>query len=287
MYAGPLRRPAAARAHALPGSAPANPLPSKSYVWPHDEIRARSGAAAATAVTLPAEPRRAIGYILREPEAGRSQLAQPADEILAWCAASGFALEDVVHDTETRGEQRARPSLQRALAQIAANEADALVVSRLRDLSGSVATLTPLLRWFTDSGHVLVAIDIGLDTSTREGRLAAEAVAGIASWERERISARTRRGLEAARSRGARQGPTAVADVPELRDRIARMREEGLTLQAIADILNAEGVPTVRGGAMWRPSSVQRATGYRRPSARGGDIDLSRVLGVDARRRSE
>ena len=45
------------------------------------------------------------------------------------------------------------------------------------------------------------------------------------------------------------------------------MREQGMTLQAIADVLNAEGVPTLRGGAMWRPSSVQRAAGYRRPSA--------------------
>jgi hypothetical protein len=37
-----------------------------------------------------------------------------------------------------------------------------------------------------------------------------------------------------------------------------------MTLQAIADRLNAEGVPTVRGGAKWRPSSVQAAAGYKR-----------------------
>jgi hypothetical protein len=55
-----------------------------------------------------------------------------------------------------------------------------------------------------------------------------------------------------------------VADDPELRERIARMRAEGMTLQAIADRLNEIGVPTVRGGAKWRPSSVQAATGYKR-----------------------
>ena len=44
------------------------------------------------------------------------------------------------------------------------------------------------------------------------------------------------------------------------------MRAEGMTLQAIADTLNAEGVPTLRGGAEWRPSSVQAAAGYKRPS---------------------
>jgi len=59
-----------------------------------------------------------------------------------------------------------------------------------------------------------------------------------------------------------------------LQERIAAMREQGMTLQAIADVLNEEGVPTLRGGAMWRPSSVQRATGYRRPSAGGRGIEL-------------
>jgi DNA invertase Pin-like site-specific DNA recombinase len=166
--------------------------------------------------------------------------------------------------------------LQWALAQIDAGEADTLVVTRLVDLSPSVATLSPLLRWFMDGGRALMAIDLKLDTSTPEGRLAAEAVAGVGSWERERISERTRRGLEAARSRGEGQGRHAVADVPELHERIARMREDGMTLQAIADALNAEGVPTLRGGAMWRPSSVQRAAGYRRPATAPAGIELPR-----------
>ena len=39
------------------------------------------------------------------------------------------------------------------------------------------------------------------------------------------------------------------------------MRGANMTLQAIADQLNDEGVPTLRGGAMWRPSSVQAAPG--------------------------
>jgi hypothetical protein len=43
------------------------------------------------------------------------------------------------------------------------------------------------------------------------------------------------------------------------------MRSAGMTLQAIADRLNQEGVPTLRGGREWRPSSVQVAAGYRRP----------------------
>ena len=46
-----------------------------------------------------------------------------------------------------------------------------------------------------------------------------------------------------------------------------------MTLQAIADTLNAEGVPTLRGGAQWRPSSVQSAVGYKRPKRGAGTTD--------------
>ena len=42
------------------------------------------------------------------------------------------------------------------------------------------------------------------------------------------------------------------------------MREQGMTLQAIADVLNEEGVPTLRGGAMWRP--VERPARDRLPA---------------------
>jgi hypothetical protein len=39
----------------------------------------------------------------------------------------------------------------------------------------------------------------------------------------------------------------------------------GLSLQKIADVLNTEGVPTLRGGTEWRVSAVQHALGYQRP----------------------
>jgi hypothetical protein len=55
------------------------------------------------------------------------------------------------------------------------------------------------------------------------------------------------------------------------------MRSAGMSLRAIADRLNAEGVPTVRGGRQWRPSSVQTAAGYRRPR------QLSRTRHLDER----
>ena len=109
----------------------------------------------------------------------------------------------------------------------------------------------------------------GLDTDEEAGRLALRTIIEVSRWERERLVERTRNGMRAAR----RKGPASVADHPELRERIAGMRAAGMTLQAIADQLNADGIPTVRGGAKWRPSSVQAAVGYRRP-ATGHALDL-------------
>jgi DNA-binding transcriptional MerR regulator len=60
-------------------------------------------------------------------------------------------------------------------------------------------------------------------------------------------------------------GRPAVRDRPELLDQIAAMRSEGMSLREIAERLNAEQVPTLRGGALWRPSSIQSALGYKRP----------------------
>ena len=165
--------------------------------------------------------------------------------------------------SEASGDGTSRPSLRWALEQIADGQADLLVVTRLRDLSTNVANLRRCCAGSREPASHLIALDLRLDTATDAGRLAAEALAGVGGWEHERISERTRRGLEAARSRGGGQGRTAVADVPELQERIAAMREQGMTLQAIADVLNEEGVPTLRGGAMWRP--VERPARDRLP----------------------
>jgi DNA invertase Pin-like site-specific DNA recombinase len=226
-------------------------------------------------VEAPLAGRRALGYVC-VPQPVDGTLVEPTRAIAACCEERGLELQRIVHDAVDADGDHARPALAWALERIAKGEANVLVVPRLRDVSSNVANLPPLLHWFNEPSRTLIAIDMGIDTSTEPGRVAAEALAGVGGWEHQRLSERTRQGLEAVRSRGGVSGRAAVADVPELQDRIAAMREQGMTLQAIADRLNEEGVPTLRGGAMWRPSSVQRATGYRRPSANNRGIELPR-----------
>jgi DNA invertase Pin-like site-specific DNA recombinase len=119
-----------------------------------------------------------------------------------------------------------------------------------------------------------VALDLGVDTSSPGGRLVANVFASVAEWERATVAARTKAGLAAVRAQGKPISRPSLADRPELRARIAAMRASGLTLQAIADTLNSERVPTVRGGSRWRPSSVQNAAGWTRRKPRRQPTEL-------------
>jgi DNA invertase Pin-like site-specific DNA recombinase len=209
-----------------------------------------------------------IGYVTLSAEEQHEGAEGPAEAIADACTRADWQLFDVVTDRE-RGRGLERPGLNYALRQIAERKARGLVVSEVRRLTHSVMELGALLEWFRDAGAVLVALDLALDTSTPAGREVAGTLITLGAWQRQHHAERTRHGLAEVRASGAHPGRPAVSDRPELAERITRMRTSGMTLQAIADQLNAEGVPTSRGGTMWRPSSVQAALGYRRPGQRG------------------
>jgi DNA invertase Pin-like site-specific DNA recombinase len=183
--------------------------------------------------------------------------------IRAVCEDRGWALARLVRDARSqRGRALGRPGLSYALEQLTEGKASRLVVHELGHLARSVVELRVVLGWFMRTGIALTAIDVGLDTSSAEGRTAVRTLMSVAGSEQARITARTEPGLAAARGRRP-----AVKDRPELAKRIRAMRSEGMTLQAIADSLNEEGVPTARGAARWRPSSVQSVLGYKRAAA--------------------
>ena len=212
-----------------------------------------------------------LGYaVISAPEGGvdRTELGRQAELIDGECGRRGLRLLELVRDREPRnGKGLERPGLGYAFGRISAGEARGLVVTELSRLCHSAAELGEILEWFERSEARLVAVAEGLDTGERGGRLAARALIEVSGWERERLSQRTQKGLEAARLEG-RRGRRAVADDPELREQITAMRAAGMTLQSIADRLNEQGVPTVRGGAKWRPSSVQATAGYKRQRPR-------------------
>lgn len=214
------------------------------------------------------ESPKALGYasVPAEDRLEGSHFQAQAETIEAACDGRGLELLQVVRDIEPQaGSDLKRPGLMYALETIAAGEASCLVVSGLDRLARSASDLGTLVEWFEQNGARLVAVDIGLDTDSDSGRIAGRALVAAGELDRRRLAERTKKGLAAARAKGGAGGRPAVSDRPALRERIATMRRQGMTLQAIADALNHEGVPTLRGGAEWRPSSVQAAAGYKRP----------------------
>jgi peptidoglycan hydrolase-like protein with peptidoglycan-binding domain/DNA invertase Pin-like site-specific DNA recombinase len=214
---------------------------------------------------------RVVGYATapKTEGSGGALVREQAAAIDALCERQGWRLLELVRDVEEpRVKGLDRPGLTYAIERLATGEASCLAVSQLRRLSPSAADLGRILESIASNGGRLVVLDVDIDTALPAGRKAANVLISVGAWERERVGQRTRKGLEAARAKGQRVSRPAVEDVPELKERIAAMRANGLTLQGIADRLNAEGVPTLRGGEKWRPSSVQAAVGYRRPQRR-------------------
>jgi DNA invertase Pin-like site-specific DNA recombinase len=177
------------------------------------------------------------------------------------CVRRGWTLAALVHEVEPRHRCASRPALDYALERLSAPDASCLIVTELGRLCRSVAGLRQILTALDRVDARLVSLQPPIDTGTEAGRDAARILTAVSDWERARAAERSRNGLAAARAKGAVQ----PAIRPELKRHIERRRAAGMTLQAIVDELNGSGVPTVRGGAKWRPSSVQAAVGYRRP----------------------
>jgi DNA invertase Pin-like site-specific DNA recombinase len=218
---------------------------------------------------VPQETVRAVGYtsVAAAAEAGGQELEDQRRAIERSCEGPAFELIEIVADREPKdGKALDRPGLSHVINRIAAGDASCLVVSGLERLSRSVAELGTLMRWLERNDVRLIAVELGLDTSTSGGRVTARALASVGEWERDRLAERTRTGLAAARAKRHVASGWSEADWTALRKRIAAMRADGMTLQAIADTLNEEGVPTQRGGVKGRPSGVQTAAGYKRRS---------------------
>ena len=165
-------------------------------------------------------------------------LAAQVAAIEAECDRRGWTLDETVRDEGESGGSLERRGLERALRAIACGDAEGLVVSRLDRLSRSVVDFARLMEWFEQEAEAtLVALDLGVDTSTPGGRLVANVLASIAEWERDVIADRTRTGLATARAAGKQISRPAVADNPELLARVESLRAGGLSLHAIAKVL--------------------------------------------------
>ena len=137
--------------------------------------------------------------------------------------------------TETAsGSKAKRPQLDAVLD--ALRPGDTLVVWRLDRLGRSLPHLIELITALGDRGIGFRSLTEALDTSTPGGKLVFHMFGALAEFEHTLIKERTAAGLAAARARG-RVGGRPTALTPAKRRQALKMREDGVPVGEIAEVL--------------------------------------------------
>jgi DNA invertase Pin-like site-specific DNA recombinase len=200
---------------------------------------------------------KAIGYLrvsTEEQAASGLGLEAQRARVTAEIERRGWELAEVIVDDGYSAKSMDRPGIIEAVRMLTSREADALVVAKLDRLSRSLLDFAALMDRSRREGWAVVALDLGVDTSTPSGEMMAGVMATFAQYERRLIAERTVAALRVLKSRGVRLG-RPVALPAEVRERIAEEWARGTTLEVIAAGLTVDGVPTARGGR-WHRATV-------------------------------
>jgi DNA invertase Pin-like site-specific DNA recombinase len=201
-----------------------------------------------------------IGYVRvsTEEQAGSGLgIGAQRSAIKQACQARGWRLSDIFEDAASGRSMDGRKGLSQALDVVSAGAADGLVVAKLDRLSRSLLDFAGLMERSRSERWALVALDLGVDTSTPQGELMATVLASFAQFERRLIGQRTKDALAELKAQGVQLGrPRLVTD--DVVEYARQLRADGLTMRDIAERLNAEGVPTGTGAGQWFGATVSR-----------------------------
>lgn len=188
--------------------------------------------------------------------------------IVTSCVARGWPLGTIYEDAASGSAMTGRPGLAEALDRLGAGQARGLIVAKLDRLSRSLVDFAGMMSRAQDESWALVALDLGVDTTSPAGEMMANVMASFANYERRLIGMRTREALAVKRAQGVKLGrPKSIdSDVMEI---IYQLRDAGMTFRAMADKLNSDGVPTGQGGS-WHAATISRAIKSRADSRASG-----------------
>ncbi|NLK24921.1 MAG: recombinase family protein [Clostridiales bacterium] len=138
------------------------------------------------------------------------------DELLK----NGVRKENIFKEKIT-GTKKERPELQELLKRL--REGDTVVVWKLDRIGRSTKHLVDLMNYFKEHNINFISLKDNIDTSTAMGKFIFTVFAGLAEFERDMTSERTKAGLESARARGRTGGrppknPKAIERALQLYD---------------------------------------------------------------------
>ncbi len=258
-------------------------------------LKKRSGEASEAKAEIATK---AAGYIRvsTEEQAQHGQgLESQQRAVRAFAESQGYKLVDVIADPGVSGATKPadRPGFARILELAEAQAFAVLLVYKFDRLARQIVYAVTAVNDLSERyGVVIRSVSEPIDTATPMGRTVFAVLAGMAEQERQAITERTHGGRREKATKGGFAGGSAPLGYSRDREggllvderqagtirQIFDLRKDGATLQAIADALNADKVPTKRGG-QWRPSQV----GYilDNPKYRGAVEYLFRWQGAE------
>lgn len=218
---------------------------------------------------------KAVGYIRvssdEQAATGFGLVTQEA-AIRSFAASQGYELLEIVADAGVSGATRPaeREGFGRVLELAGEGAFSILLVWKFDRLARQIVyAVTAANDLQKESGVQLRSVTEPIDTATAMGRTVFAILAGMAEQERQVITERTFLGRREKASRGGfaggrapygyRRAVTGGLEVDEVEADVVRrifaMNDQDLTLQAIADRLNEDGVRGREGG-IWRPGTI-------------------------------
>lgn len=160
----------------------------------------------------------------------------------------------VITDAESAKQGHSRAGFEEARRLLRSGERNLLIATKLDRISrGIIDTMELAEACQKEHWHCIVlAGTLTLDTTTSDGLLRVGIMSLMAQAEREMISARTRDAMAYKR----RRGDSGLIS-SELEERIIADYKKGDSMDRIAKTLNAEGVPTAKGGT-WAAMTIKR-----------------------------
>ena len=225
---------------------------------------------------------RVVGYSrvsTEEQAATGAGMAAQREGITREADRRGWHLVGIYEDGGVSGRSLdGRPGVSAALSALAAGEADALVVLRLDRLSRSLIDFAGLLERARREGWAVIALDLGVDTTTPAGELVANVMGAVAQWERRVTGERTRAALAVRRSEGVRLGrPPSIP--PDVRERMRTARTSGMTPKSRHGVRQVP-LSAIVARRLWARLARQPDDALLFPAGDGGPLDRTRLYDV-------
>ena len=221
-------------------------------------------------------PQRAAAYIRvsqeRNARDGYGLDAQEAD-VRRFATYKGFASVEVYREAGGSGYERARPELDRLIADAKAGRWSVVVFPSIDRAGRSVKDVIEVDRTLRKAGADVVFVRESVDTTTAVGEFFTNVMASLAQLEGQIAAERMSKGRRRKAAGGGYVGgwlpygyacvDGAVVVVPEEAEAVRlifELRAAGVGYQDIAWRLIRDGIPTRLGGT-WRVSTLRRIVG--------------------------